>query len=65
MGTACGNGERRNIYRVLLTLLQCLSIQEDNIKINLNDIGYEGVDWIHRAVRMTDLMINTSTLLSS
>ena len=26
-----------------------LSGQEDNIKIDLNDIGWEGMNWIHLA----------------
>jgi hypothetical protein len=49
-------GEMRNAYRILFgkpegkvplgrPALRC----EDNIKIDLREVGWEGVDWMHQA----------------
>ena len=45
-------GERRNVYRVLVgkpegkgTLCRPRRRWEDNIKMELQEVGYEGIDW--------------------
>jgi hypothetical protein len=57
MGRACGtNGEKRNAYRILVRepegkrpLGRPRPGWVDNIKINLREIGWEGMDWIDLA----------------
>jgi hypothetical protein len=54
MGGACStNGEKRNAYRILVGKLEgkrplgrprCR--WADNIKMDLREIGWDGVDWI-------------------
>jgi hypothetical protein len=53
MGRACStNGEKRNAYRILVGKLERKRPLErprrgwvDNIKIDLREIGWEGMDW--------------------
>jgi hypothetical protein len=57
MGGACStNGEKRNAYRILVGKPEGnrpLGIPRrrwvDNIKINLGELGLDGVDWIDMA----------------
>jgi hypothetical protein len=57
MGRACGtNGEKRNAYRILIgkpqgkiPLERPRRRWEDNIKMDLNEMGWGGMDWIDRA----------------
>jgi hypothetical protein len=57
MGRACStNGEKRNAYRILVgkpegtrPLGRPARRWEDNIKINLREIGWDGMDWINLA----------------
>jgi hypothetical protein len=57
MGRACStNGETRNAYRILMgkpegkTQLGRPSRRwVDNVKINLREIGWDGMDWIDLA----------------
>jgi hypothetical protein len=49
-------GEKRNAYKVLLgnpygkrLLVRPRNAREDNIKLNLKELGWEGVDLIHVA----------------
>ena len=54
MGWACNTyGERRGVYRVLVgkpegkrTLGRSRRIWGDNIKMDLQEVGCEGMDWI-------------------
>jgi hypothetical protein len=54
LGRACSrHGERKNVYRVLVgkaegerPLGRPRRKWEDNIKIDLREIGWDGVDWI-------------------
>ena len=52
-GHAACTGERRGIYRVLVGKLEgkgllgrCRHRWEDNIKMDLQEVGCEGIDWI-------------------
>jgi hypothetical protein len=55
MGRACnGHGKMRNIYKIVvgkseeeLSLRRSRRIWEDNIRMDLRKIGWEGVNWIH------------------
>jgi hypothetical protein len=57
MGVACGtNGEKRNSYRILVAkpggkrpLGRPRRRWVDNIKMDLREIGLDGVDWIDMA----------------
>jgi hypothetical protein len=57
MGGACStNGEKRNAYRILVgkpegngPLKRPRRRWVDNIKIDLREIGWDGVDWIDMA----------------
>jgi hypothetical protein len=57
MGGACGtNREVSNAYKILVgkpegkrSLGRPRCRWEDNIRVDLKDIGWEGVDWIHLA----------------
>jgi hypothetical protein len=57
MNRACSaNGERRNTYRILVgkpggkrPLEKPTCRWADNIKMNLREIGSDGMDWIHLA----------------
>jgi hypothetical protein len=57
MGGACRmNGEKRNAYRILVgkpegkrPLGRSRRRWEDNIRINLREIGWSGTDWIDLA----------------
>jgi hypothetical protein len=57
MGRACGtHGERRNAYRILVgkseenrPLGRTRGRWEDNIKMNLREIGWVRMDWIDLA----------------
>jgi hypothetical protein len=57
MGGACStNGENRNAYRILVgkpegkrPLGRPRRTWEDNIRIDLRDIGWGGMDWIDLA----------------
>jgi hypothetical protein len=57
MGKACStNGKKRNAYRILVEMLEekrPLGIPrrrwEDNIKMDLREIGWDGTDWIDLA----------------
>jgi hypothetical protein len=57
MGRACStNGEKRNVYRILAGKSEGKSPLGrprrrwvDNIKIDLGEIGWDGVDWIDLA----------------
>jgi hypothetical protein len=45
-------GMRRDAYRTLMgrqedTAWKTMRVGEDNIKTDLKDINWEGVDWIH------------------
>jgi len=49
-------GEKRNVYRVLARkpegkrpLRRSRSRWEENITLDLREIGWEGVDWMHMA----------------
>jgi hypothetical protein len=54
MGTACGtNGEKRNPYRILVgmpegkrPLRRLRRKWVNNIKMDLREIGWDGMDWI-------------------
>jgi hypothetical protein len=56
MGRACStNGEKRNAYRILLGKPEGKRPQRrprrrwvDNNKMHLREIGWDGMDWIHR-----------------
>jgi hypothetical protein len=56
-GRACStNGEKRNAYRILVgkpegkrALGRRSRSWVENIKIDLREIGWEGMDWIHLA----------------
>jgi hypothetical protein len=54
-------------YGVLIrkqeSLLGSRRRQEDNIKMNIQEIVYEGVDWIHLAQRFVAILINSTFLL--
>jgi hypothetical protein len=54
MGRACStNGEKSNAYRILVGKPEGKSHWEDqdvdvgNIKMDLREIGWDGVDWIY------------------
>jgi len=57
VGGTCGtHGEARGVYRVLVgkpkgkrPLGRCRHRWEDNIKMDLREIGIDGVNWIHLA----------------
>jgi len=52
MGWACGAyGERRGVYRDLVgkPLGKPRSRWKDNIKMDLQEVGYVGMDWIELA----------------
>jgi hypothetical protein len=57
MGRACStNGEKRNMYRVLVgrpegkrPVERPRSRWVDNIKMDLREIGWDGMDWIDLA----------------
>jgi hypothetical protein len=56
MGRICSTNEKRNAYRILVGKPEGkkpLGRQRrrwvDNIKINLREIEWDGVDWIHLA----------------
>jgi hypothetical protein len=57
VGRACGtNGRGRNVYRVLVENLEAKSPLGrprrrwyDGIKMDLTEIGWGGVEWIHLA----------------
>jgi hypothetical protein len=58
MGRACSTngGEKRNAYRILVGKPEGKKPQEiprrrcvDNIKVDLTEIGWDGVDWIDMA----------------
>jgi hypothetical protein len=57
MGTACStNGEKRNAYRILVgmpegkrPLGRPRRRWVDNIKMDLREIGWDGIDWIDLA----------------
>jgi hypothetical protein len=57
MGRSCStNGEKRNAYRILVgkpggkrPLGRTRRRWVDNIKMNLREIGWDGVDWIDLA----------------
>jgi hypothetical protein len=57
MGRACStNGEKRNAYRILVgkpernrQLGRLRFRWMNNIKIELREIGYDGMDWIYLA----------------
>jgi hypothetical protein len=58
-------GEMRNAYKVLVgkreeerPLRKPRSKLEDNIKINLNERGWEDVDWIHLALDQWCALVN-------
>jgi len=42
-------GKRRNSYRILIALGRRRRKWEANIRMDLRDIGWEVVDWIHLA----------------
>jgi hypothetical protein len=54
MGGACStNGEKRNVYRLLLAKLEGKRLRGrprcrwvDNIRIDLGEVGWGDVDWI-------------------
>jgi hypothetical protein len=60
MSRACStNGEKRNVYRILLGMPEekrplgrprCRWL--DNIKMDLREIGWDGMDWIDLAQNM-------------
>jgi hypothetical protein len=55
MGRACStHAEKRNAYRFLVGKTEGkrplrICRWEDNIKIDLREIGWDGMDWIHLA----------------
>ena len=59
MGGSCspyGGGERRGVYRVLVgkpegkrPLVRSRRRREDNIKLDLQEVGCRGLDWIELA----------------
>jgi hypothetical protein len=57
MGGACSaHGEGRNAYKIVVerpegkrALGRCRRRSEDNIKRDLMEVGFWGVDWIHLA----------------
>jgi hypothetical protein len=57
MGRACStNGEKRNAYRILVGKPERRKLLGrprrrwvDNIKINLREVGWAGMEWIHVA----------------
>jgi hypothetical protein len=52
MGGACStNGEKRNAYRILVGKPKGRPRRRwvDNIKMDLREIGWDGVDWIDMA----------------
>jgi hypothetical protein len=56
MGRACStNGEKRNAYRILVgrperkrPLGSPIRTSVDNIKMDLREIGWDGMDWIDK-----------------
>jgi len=56
MGHVANMGEMRNAYKILVGKLErCRPLGrprrkwEENIRIGLREIGWEGVDWMHLA----------------
>jgi hypothetical protein len=57
MGRACStNGEKKNAYRILIAKPEGKRPQgrhkrrwEDNIKVDIREIGWGGMDWIDMA----------------
>jgi hypothetical protein len=55
-GHAASTGEKRNAYRIVVGMPQGNTSLgrircrwDDNIKINLREVGWGGIDWIHLA----------------
>jgi hypothetical protein len=55
-GHIARKGERRNVYRVLvgkpegnIPLGRLMPRREDNIKMDLQEVGWGGMDWIYLA----------------
>jgi hypothetical protein len=48
MDRACStHGEMRNVYKLWSESMKRRSYWEDNITVNLREVGLEGVDWVH------------------
>jgi hypothetical protein len=72
MGRACStNGEKRNAYRILVGMPQekrPLGRQRrgwvDSIKMDLREIGWDGVDWIDLAQNRDQWMALVNTVMN-
>jgi hypothetical protein len=72
MGKACStNGEKRNAYRILVgkpegkrPLGSPRRRWEDNIKIDLRDVEWVGMNWIHLAQDMDQCRALVNTVKS-
>jgi hypothetical protein len=70
MGRACStNGEKRNAYRILLGKPEVKRPPgrhrhrwEDNIKMDLREIGWGGIDWIDLAQDRNQWMALVNTV---
>jgi hypothetical protein len=72
MGSTCStNGEKRNAYRILvgkpegktpLRRLRCRWV--DNIKIDLRETGWDGVDWIDLAQYRDQWKVLVNTVMN-
>jgi hypothetical protein len=72
MGRACStNGEKRNAYRLLVgkpegkrPLGRPRHRWEDNVRINLREIGWAGMDWIDLAQDRDQWRVLVNTVMN-
>jgi hypothetical protein len=72
MGGACStNGEKRNAYRIFVgkpagkrSLGRPRRKWEDSIKMDLREIGWDGVDWIDMAQDRDQWMVLMNAVLN-